>query len=68
MEQYADSIEALGRSSTNPVIEDLAVFSSQYRRAYADALRTYSSGDGWLDSTAHRTTSIIYEACKAAGA
>ncbi|WP_107529043.1 hypothetical protein [Mycolicibacterium tusciae] len=68
MKKYADDIDELGRSSDNPVIQDLAVFSSQYRRAYAAALPTYTSADGWLDSTAHRTTSTIYEACKAAGA
>ena len=68
MNRHADSVEDLGRSSDNPVVQDLAVFSAQYRRAYADALPTYTSADGYLDSTAHRTTSIIYEACKATGA
>lgn len=67
MNRHADRLEDLGRGSDNPVLQDLAVFSSQYRRAYADALPTYTSADGYLDSTAHRTTSIIYEACKATG-
>ncbi|MDG5483202.1 hypothetical protein [Mycolicibacterium gadium] len=68
MNDYADRIEQLGRSSTNPIVQDLATFSSQYRRAYAAALPTYVGADGYLDSTAHRTMSIVYEACKAAGA
>ena len=68
MNDYADRIEEIGRRSTNPVVQDFAVFSSQYRRAYVAALPTYSKADGWLDSTAHRTMSLIYEACKAAGA
>ena len=67
MKQYADSFEELGRRSSNPVIEDLAVFAAQYRRAYADALPTYTSADSYLDSAAGRSSSIIYEACKAVG-
>jgi hypothetical protein len=67
MRSYGERIEKLGRSSPNPIIQDIAVFSSQYRRAYAAALPTYVPADGYLDSTAQRSMSIIYEACKAAG-
>jgi hypothetical protein len=67
MKRYADIFEQLGRKSANPVIQDLAVFAAQYRRAYADALPTYIPADSYLDSAAGRSTSIIYEACQAVG-
>ena len=65
MKQYADSVEKLGRSSANPVIQDLAVASAQYRRAYSAGLPTYTSADYYLAEAAVRTTSTIYAACKA---
>ncbi len=38
MNKFADDLERLGRSSRNPVLEDFAVLSAQYRRAYVLAL------------------------------
>jgi hypothetical protein len=67
MTKFADDIEALGRSSSNPTLQDFAVFSAQYRRAYAAALPTYTPADSFLARTAARTTSVIYEACHAVG-
>ncbi|MGX9788709.1 hypothetical protein [Mycobacterium sp. MMS18-G62] len=67
MNDYADRIEKLGRSSTNPLIQDFAVASAQYRRAYAAGLPTYTSADFYLAEAALRATSIIYAACNAVG-
>lgn len=66
MRTYADKIEGLGASSSNPTIQDFATLAAQYRRAYADALPTYISADSYLARAANRTTSVIFEACKAA--
>lgn len=65
MRDYADKIESLGRESGDPVIQDFATFAAQYRRAYADALPTYSAADSLLTRTSNRTTAVIYDACQA---
>lgn len=67
MTQYADEIEDLGRRSANPSIEDFAVLSAQYRRAYAAGLPTYTSSDFYLVEAAARLTSTVYAACNAVG-
>jgi hypothetical protein len=67
MSKLADDVEHLGRSSSNPVIQDFAVLSAQYRRAFVGALPSYVPADSWLDGTAGRSTNIILRACKAAG-
>lgn len=66
MKQFADAIEQLGRGSSSPTVEDFAVFVAQYRRAYADALPTYTSADSYLSSASARAAAIVYQACKAA--
>jgi hypothetical protein len=68
MKSYADKVEDLGRQSNNSVLQDLALSSAQYRRAYAESLPTYGPADSYLDSAALRASSIIYAACKATGA
>ncbi|WP_141562695.1 hypothetical protein [Mycobacterium neglectum] len=68
MESQADAIEKVGLSSSNPVVQDFAALSAQYRRAYSLALPTYTSADAYLSGTSGRLTSLIYQACKAAGA
>lgn len=67
MSQHADALESLGRSSSNPVIHDFAVFAAQYRRAYVAALRTYTPADSYLSRTSNRASTTISEACKAVG-
>ncbi|WP_235632174.1 hypothetical protein [Mycolicibacterium rutilum] len=67
MKEFADEFERLGMQTSNPVLRDFAMFAAQYRRAHAEALPTYTPADNYLDLTAWRTTSVIYEACKAAG-
>ena len=49
------------------MFEDFAVFAAQYRRAYADALPTYTSADYYLAQNVRSGESTIYEACKAVG-
>ncbi|MGV0791365.1 hypothetical protein [Mycolicibacterium sp. XJ1819] len=67
MSQLATNLEHLGLASANQTLQDFAIFSAQYRRAYVQALPTYRPSDSFLARTAARTTSVIYEACKAAG-
>jgi hypothetical protein len=67
MTKLADDVERLGRSSSNPTIQDFAVMSAQYRRAYVSSLPSYTPADSWLDGTAGRSTNVILRACKAAG-
>jgi hypothetical protein len=68
MQQFADSFEQLSMETKNPVLRDFGMFAAQYRRAHAEALPTYTPADNYLDLTAWRTTSIIFEACRAVGA
>jgi hypothetical protein len=67
MTQFADDIERLGRSSTNPIVQDFAQFAAQYRRGYVAALPTYTPADSYLARTSARATSTMNSACKAAG-
>lgn len=65
MRTFADKVQSLGVASGNPIIEDFATLSAQYRRAYAEALPTYTSADSYLARAANRSTSAIFEACEA---
>jgi hypothetical protein len=67
MSANADELERLGRQSDNPILEDIAVLAAQYRRAYATALPTYTSPDGFLAQAASFMVKVIDWACKAAG-
>lgn len=67
MLEYADEVEQLGRRSANPVIQDFAALSAQYRRAYVAGLPTYTSSDFYLADAAARVSSTVYAACNAAG-
>lgn len=66
MERFADRIEEIGRTSVNPVVQDFATLSAQYRRAYAAALPSYTPADSFLTSTSRNAASAIYEACRSA--
>ena len=67
MNEFADNVEKLGRSSANPTLQDFAVFAAQYRRAYVDALPTYTPADSICLAVSVNTTTVIYDACKAVG-
>ncbi|QZH66303.1 hypothetical protein [Mycolicibacterium farcinogenes] len=66
METNADDMERLGRGSGNAVWEDLAVFAAQYRRAYIQAVPTYTPKYSHLTVGATHVSTAIYWACKAA--
>lgn len=68
MLRFADRAEELANGTSNPVLQDFAFLAAQYRRAYAQALTTYTAADSWLTSTAASAASTIFNACKAAGA
>ncbi|TXI60487.1 MAG: hypothetical protein E6Q55_19130 [Mycolicibacterium mageritense] len=61
---YANKVEELGRQSGNAIVEDIAVLSAQYRRAYVKALPGYTVADNDLSNTASYSAAIINVACK----
>lgn len=65
---FADDVEDLGRRSESATLEDFAVLAAQYRRAFVEALPTYTSADSYLSGVAVDLTNAIFDACKAAGA
>jgi hypothetical protein len=67
MVDNADSIQLLGIRSKNPLFEDFAVLASQYRRAYAQAIPTYTPPDNYLASAAAQLVVTNNQACLAAG-
>lgn len=66
MRTQADSMEKLGRSSNNPILEDFAVLSSQYMRAYVVAIPHYTASDNFLSDSSRFLTSTIVWACRSA--
>jgi hypothetical protein len=67
MNAYASKLEQLGRQSDNPVWQDLASLSAQYRRAFVVALPTYSPSDNHLANAASYVSTTILGACTAVG-
>ncbi|MBU9762938.1 hypothetical protein FR943_03605 [Mycobacterium sp. TNTM28] len=67
MRQSADTMENLGQRSENPVFHDFAQLAAQYRRAYAQALPTYSKADRYLYDVGIIPVGMIRRACEAAG-
>ena len=67
MSKYANELEELGRKSSNPTLQDFAVFAAQYRRAYVAALQTYTAADSYLSRASNRASATISEACEAVG-
>ncbi|WP_237165703.1 hypothetical protein [Mycolicibacterium peregrinum] len=64
--ENADKIEQLGRQSKNSILEDIAVLSAQYHRAFANALPNYRTADNLLEAVASYGVKSIRWACKAA--
>ncbi|MCV7142558.1 hypothetical protein [Mycolicibacterium fortuitum] len=60
-------LSALGRKSANPTLRDFADLSVQYRKAYLEALPTYTAADKYLVSAASRTANVVGAACQALG-
>jgi hypothetical protein len=67
MSSFADKREQLGRRSSNPTLEDFAVLSAQYVRAYVLAIPTYVVADQYLNQTASYSSGVIRQACQAVG-
>ncbi|WP_235690126.1 hypothetical protein [Mycolicibacterium gadium] len=67
MNTLADDIERLGLQSSNPTLQDFAIFAAQYRRAYATALPSYTTADSYLGAASAGITSAIADACRASG-
>jgi hypothetical protein len=66
MSAYADKMESLGRQSGNHILEDFGVFAAQYRRAYVQAIPTYTANYAYISSMSSNLSNAIYWACKAA--
>ncbi|VCT92439.1 hypothetical protein MHAS_04166 [Mycolicibacterium hassiacum DSM 44199] len=66
LDEFADQIEQAARRSDNPVLQDLAILSAQYRRAYAAAMPTYVLADSFLEGVGAKIFSLIWAACHAA--
>uniref|UniRef100_UPI001D001AF3 hypothetical protein n=1 Tax=Mycolicibacterium baixiangningiae TaxID=2761578 RepID=UPI001D001AF3 len=66
MERNADKAEQLGRDSNNPVLEDFATLSAQYRRAFVAAIPAYSQNDNFVAEAASDLGRSITFACRAA--
>lgn len=62
---YAEAVSAAGRSSDNPVFEDLALTSALYIDAYIASLDSYTSADGWLVWTSFQISNLVAASCRA---
>jgi hypothetical protein len=67
MNTYASKLEQLGRQSDNPIWEDFANLSAQYRRAFVVSLPTYTPTDNHLANAANYASTTILGACAAVG-
>jgi hypothetical protein len=65
MQAAADTLERIGRTSNNPIFEDIAMLAAQYRRAFAQSISTYTAADGHLYDVSLHSTGIILGACDA---
>ncbi len=65
MISYANKLQQLGRRSSNPVLQDFADLSAQYRRAFAVALPTYAPADNDLANAANFVSTTVLGACSA---
>lgn len=64
MTAHADEIEALGRRSGDPIMEDFAVLAAQYLRAYVLAIPTYRSADNYVSDATRFLRSTLLWACR----
>ena len=67
MSTFADDLEKLARRSDNPAVQDFGVLAAEYERAYAQALPTYTSADGFLAAAATYLAKTVEQGCKVAG-
>jgi hypothetical protein len=67
LQQNADDVQQLGVQSGNPIVDDFATLSAQYRRAYVQAVSSYGPVDTYLNNTASELLSAVNQACLATG-
>ncbi len=67
MDAFADKLQALGERSGNLTLQDFAVLSAQYRRAYVQSLPSYTAADNYLANAALELSGVVEAACMAAG-
>lgn len=67
LRQSADALEELGQRSGNATLQDFAQLAAQYRRAYAQAIPTYSVADSYLQRVGVFPVGMVTSACAAAG-
>jgi hypothetical protein len=67
MNAFADELQSLGERSGNLTLNDFAVLSAQYRRAYVQALPSYNPSDNYLASAAVMVGGVVEGACLAVG-
>ena len=60
----ADELEQLGRRSDNPVLQDFAVLSAQYLRAFVLALPTYTGSDGYVGNASTYLALVVDSGCQ----
>lgn len=65
MNAFANKLDQLGRRSSNPVLQDFAELSAQYRRAFALAIPTYAPTDNHLANAANYVSTTVLGACAA---
>ncbi|MEY8016867.1 hypothetical protein [Mycobacterium servetii] len=65
MNAFAGKLELLGRRAGNPTLQDFAVLSAQYRRAFVAAIPTYSPADNHLANAANYASTTVLGACAA---
>ena len=64
MNSLADDIQELGLRSDNSTLQDFAILAAQYRRAYTQALPSYSTSDSYLVAASSDLTSAIADGCR----
>lgn len=66
MDAFAARLAELGELSGDPILQDFAVLSAQYRRAYVQSLPSYTSPDDYLVTASLRLAGVVAAACSAA--
>lgn len=65
--EFADTMEAAGRASKNPVMEDFAALGALYFRAYAQAVPLIWAGDHDMAEAGLAINRMVTAACQATG-
>jgi hypothetical protein len=60
---FASKLEQLGQEADNPIWQDFADLSAQYRRAFVTSLPTYNATDNHLANAANYVSTTVLGAC-----